>query len=86
MGNKTITKVRGLEIFGFDISVVTKEFQKKYACSCTISAVKGFPKEKEIVMQGHLSFEVESYLIDFLTIPRHLMAIKVLKGVKPKKK
>lgn len=43
-------------------------------------------KDREIVIQGHLAVEVESYLTDTCNIPSHLIDSKILKGVKPKKK
>ena len=42
--------------------------------------------DKEIIIQGNLAAEVESYLVDTYDLPKHLIGSAVLKGVKPKKK
>ena len=85
MGNKVVTRVRGLELYGFDSAAVAKECQKKFACSASLGVVAG-KKEKEIVIQGHLAFELEGYLTEHCGVPRQFMAINILKGVKPKKR
>jgi translation initiation factor 1 (eIF-1/SUI1) len=51
MGNKVVTHIRGLDIFGIDMATFSKECSKKFAASSTIGPVNTNPKEKEIVIQ-----------------------------------
>ena len=46
-----VTRVRGIEVYGLDPEILCKEWQKKFACSVSVSLVPGMTKEKEIVMQ-----------------------------------
>jgi len=50
-GNKEVTKVRGLQVFDFDVDTLAKDWQRRFACSASSSLVPGMVKEKEIVMQ-----------------------------------
>ena len=47
-GNKDITTVRGLHLFGLDPEVVSKDWQKHFACSVSVGLIAGMVKEKEI--------------------------------------
>lgn len=58
----------------------------RFACSAALSSVPGIPKDKEIVIQGNLAFEVESYLCTTKGIPKSLIEIDTAKGAKLKKK
>ena len=119
-------------MFGIDLNCLTKELQKKFASSASVTLIpgnliflilmyllehknslhriqffnaalpnnflayinsfycayrnQGMVKEREIIIQGRLASEVEMYLISTYDMPKHLIASKVLKGVKAKKK
>lgn len=87
MGNKTVTILRNLAGFALDLASLTKDFQKKFACSVSLSNVPGIPHEKEILLQGPFGLEVEAYLVENCGIPRNLFEVSYGKGTKvPKKK
>ncbi len=86
MGSKTVTKIRGLELFGIDLTQFAQKCQKKFACSATATLIPGMVKEREVIIQGHLASEITVYLNTNNSIPIHLITTKLLKGVKPKKK
>ena len=86
MGSKTVTKIRGLELFGIDLTQFAQKCQKKFACSATATLIPGMLKERELIIQGHLAHELTGYLNTNNSIPIHLITTKLLKGVKPKKK
>ncbi len=86
MGSKTVTKIRGLEVFGIDLVQFSQKCQKKFACSASAALIPGLLKEREVVIQGHLAHEITIYLNTNNSIPTHLITTKLLKGVKPKKK
>jgi translation initiation factor 1 (eIF-1/SUI1) len=48
--------------------------------------VPGIAKEKEIVIQGNLAYDVEKYLVSHMGVPAHLIDISSSKGAKLKKK
>ena len=81
-----MTHIKGLEIFGIDLQTMTKDCQKKFACSATYGLIPGMVKDKEVIVQGHLSYEIQEYLINRCSIPSNLIQIVVAKNVKPKKK
>jgi len=85
-GNKVVTRIRGLEPFGIDLPLLSKECQKKFACAASVGAVNGIPHLKEIVVQGNLSFEIESFLLAHLKLPKGIIEITAQKGVKAKTK
>ena len=59
----------------------------KRSLTHTVSSVHvGMLADKEIIIQGNLAAEVESYLVDTYDLPKHLIGSTILKGVKPKKK
>jgi len=86
MGSKTVTKIRGLEVFGIDLVQFSQKCQKKFACSASAALIPGLLKEREVVIQGHLAHEITIYLNTNNSVPTHLITTKLLKGVKPKKK
>jgi len=86
MGSKTVTKIRGLELFSIDLTQFAQKCQKKFACSATAALISGMVKEREVIIQGHLAEEITTYLKTNNSIPIHLITTKLLKGVKPKKK
>jgi hypothetical protein len=51
-----------------------------------VSSVPGISQEKEVVLQGNYGPEIESYLIDYCGVPRHVVDVSAGKGVKLKKK
>lgn len=61
-GNKEVTKVRGVHVFGLDADVVSRDWQKRFACSASVCAIPGVVKDKEIVMQ-----------VDFVLISYHII-------------
>jgi translation initiation factor 2D len=86
MGNKVVTHIRGLEVFGVDLQAFTKDCQKRFACAASTGLVPGMVKDREVVVQGHLSSELEGLLVEGCGVPKHLIEVKVGKGVKPKKR
>ena len=85
-GNKVVTRIRGLEPFGLELSSLAKDCQKKFACAASVCAVNGIAHQKEVVIQGHLGLEVEMFLSNQLKLPKHLIELVTQKGVKAKKK
>ena len=86
MGNKVVTHIRGLEVFGVDLGGFVKDCQRRFACAASAGFVPGMVKDREVVIQGHLSAELEGLLVEQCGVPRHLIEVKVAKGVKPKKR
>ena len=73
-GNKSITTVRGLETLGISNELVSKDLQKQFACSVSVSNV-GATKahEKQVVIQGSMMKEVQKYLHEKWNIPREVI-------------
>ncbi len=40
-----------MEVYNIDIQDLAKDFQKKFACSVSVSNIEGHLKKKEIVIQ-----------------------------------
>jgi hypothetical protein len=51
-----------------------------------LGSVPGIPKDKEIVVQGNLGFEAETYVAEHCGVPRHLIELDTSKGGKLKKR
>lgn len=70
---KSIVAIAGLEVFEIDMKKLAKTFASKFATGCSVS--KNAEKKEEIVIQGDVMEEVESYL-------HAILAEKGLKNVK----
>ncbi|CDH09385.1 probable Translation machinery-associated protein 22 [Zygosaccharomyces bailii ISA1307] len=70
---KSIVAIAGLEVFEIDMKKLAKAFASKFATGCSVS--KNAEKKEEIVIQGDVMEEVESYL-------HAILAEKGLKNVK----
>jgi hypothetical protein len=51
-----------------------------------LSGVPGIPKDKEIVLQGNLAHEAETYLVGHCGVPKGLVEVDSSKGAKLKKR
>jgi hypothetical protein len=58
----------------------------RFACSVALSSVPGIPKDKEIVLQGNLAHEAETYLVGHCGVPKGLVEVDSSKGAKLKKR
>ena len=72
-GNKDVTIVRGLQSFGLSNEIVSKDWQKQFACSVSVNTIAGMVKEKEVVIQGNMINELERCLYEQWHIPRDLI-------------
>ena len=63
---KTITSIRGLEVFGVDQKGLAKTMASKFACGASVAEVPGNQGE-EIVVQGDFVDEIMAMLLK--TIP-----------------
>lgn len=61
-----------------DPDTVAKDWQKRFACSVSVSLVPGFLKDREIIMQGSVSVELENHLTTKCNIPRDLVVNKAI--------
>ena len=57
----------------------------RFACSASVSTIAGMQKEKEMLLQGQLGYEIEIYLHEHCGIPKSLIDITSTKGLKKKK-
>ena len=73
-GNKDVTTVRGLELLGLSNELVSKDWQKLFACSVSVGTVAGI-KEKEVMLQGNMIKELERCLHEKWNIPRELILV-----------
>ena len=83
-GNKDVTTVRGLHLFGLDPEEVSRDWQRLFACSVSVGLIPGMTKEKEILMQGNMISELERCLQEQCNIPRELIQ-NLMTGRKKKK-
>lgn len=51
--NKNVTRVQGLEVFGFDLQELSAKFQHKLACSVSIHELPGKNAGKELAVHGY---------------------------------
>ena len=86
MGNKVVTVVRGLEAYGYECKEVARDFQKRFACSASVSPVTGQPQLREVVVQGNWADELRTHLVQSCLVPSNLVESKLGKNVKPKRK
>jgi translation initiation factor 2D len=86
MGNKVVTVVRGLEAYGYEGKEVARDFQKRFACSSSVSPITGQPQLREVVVQGNWVDELRTYLVHSCLVPSNLVESKLGKNVKPKRK
>lgn len=64
-GNKFMTKIRGLEVFGIDLNQFVKDCQKTFSCSATLANLTGKQsKFKEVLIQGNVAKEVPGRILD----------------------
>lgn len=82
---KSIVVVQGLEVFEIDMKKLAKTFASKFATGCSVS--KNVEKKEEVVIQGDVMEEVESYIHQLLT-EKGLKDVKVetVDAAKKKKK
>jgi len=84
MGNKVVTRVRHLEAYGLHPKLCAKDFQKRFACSTTLSAVPGKSTDMEIIVQGNWMHQLETFISEDCGIPKKYVetssAIKTKKG------
>jgi density-regulated protein DRP1 len=59
---KYVTTVQGLELFGYDIKKVAKEFGKKFATGSSVTKIPG--GGEEITVQGDLSADIEDFVLE----------------------
>ena len=69
-----ITSIRGLEAFSVNLESLVSDMKKKYACSVSISPIKGMTQESEILVQG--TADVRGLLINNLGIPANCIINK----------
>lgn len=61
---KYVTTVSGLELFGYELKKVAKDFGKKFATGSSVTKVPS--GGEEITIQGDVSVDVEEYILDHL--------------------
>ncbi|CUS24542.1 LAQU0S17e01288g1_1 [Lachancea quebecensis] len=70
---KTMVAIAGLEVFEIDMKKLAKTFASKFATGCSVS--KNIEKKEEIIIQGDVADEAETYI-------QKLLEEKGLKEVK----
>ncbi|QID80473.1 Translation machinery-associated protein 22 [Saccharomyces pastorianus] len=70
---KFIVAISGLEVFDIDMKKLAKTFASRFATGCSVS--KNVEKKEEVVIQGDVMDEVETYI-------HSLLAEKGMKDVK----
>ncbi|KAH0479855.1 MAG: hypothetical protein KVP17_004675 [Porospora cf. gigantea B] len=78
-----VTRIRGVEQFGLDISEVKKAISKKTASSATTDRAPG-RKVDDILLMGHGGKAVIAFLENGFGLPSHFVKVKLAK--KPKKR
>jgi len=72
--NKNVTRITGMEQFGFNIPHITTKFQLRYACSVSTHAIQENKVEKkEVVVHGNFLNELMDYFADECKIDRKYM-------------
>eukprot|EP01017_Pseudomicrothorax_dubius_P039988 TRINITY_DN6206_c0_g1_i1.p1 TRINITY_DN6206_c0_g1~~TRINITY_DN6206_c0_g1_i1.p1 ORF type:complete len:359 (-),score=135.95 TRINITY_DN6206_c0_g1_i1:197-1273(-) len=61
--NKNITKITGLEQFGFSLATLSKEFQTRFASSVSTHELPGKSAGKELVVQGNFLQDLLDYFV-----------------------
>lgn len=61
---KSAVSISGLEVFEIDMKKLAKTFASKFATGCSVT--KNAEKKEEIVVQGDVAEDIETYIIDLL--------------------
>jgi len=59
---KSVTHIKGFELFGLDLKKVSKRLANKYACGCSV--VKSPANEDELVLQGDYAYELPEFIAE----------------------
>ncbi|KAJ6827795.1 eukaryotic translation initiation factor 2D [Iris pallida] len=73
-GNKKVTKVSGVESFLLDAELLASEFQKKFACSTSVTELPG-KKGHEVLVQGGVISDLAKQLVDHYGVPKRYIEV-----------
>jgi translation initiation factor 1 (eIF-1/SUI1) len=85
-GNKVVSIVSNLEKLGIPLDEFTKKGKKRFACATSVCDENGDGQENDVVVQGNVEHEVQSFLQNEFGLPTKYIRVQVSDKVRRKKK
>ena len=79
---KYMTRVRGLETFGVDLTELARNLQKKLASAASVGPSTENPQKKDVFVQGNMAHQIQEFLCNDCGFKRSMVVTTLKKGVK----